>query len=87
MRNLNIKKPPSFIKVINNTGVRFYITNTAGKGVSDGGWHRSPDMPDNYGGFFGNTKFIYGEGEKDYFVGTNHLNQKTTDSFVFVDLF
>jgi len=86
--NLNVTKPPKFIKVINNTaGVKFSITNTAGKGTSDGGWYRNPDMPDTFGGFFGNTKFIYGTGEGEYFIGTDHLDQEITDSFIFVDNF
>ena len=64
--------------------MRIQITNTAGQKISDGGWHRSPDMPDNYGGFFGNTKFIYGDESKgEYFIGTNHTKQEKTISFVF----
>jgi hypothetical protein len=34
------------------------------------------------GGFFGATKFYYGEGEEDYFVGTTDKNAGD-GSFVF----
>ena len=36
------------------------------------------------GGFFGNTKFIYGDGDDDYFYGTNFVGQKITKTFEFV---
>jgi len=79
-RNLNVTRPPSFIKVINNeAGVIYSIPNTSGKNISDGGWYNKVD---SYGGFFGGTKFIYGEGESDYFIGTK-VNQQYTKSFRF----
>ena len=87
--NLNPVKPPSFIKIINNDGVdgqgcySFIIPYTADSGVSDGGWYRDENTPDNMGGFFGRTKFIYGEGENDYFIGTFSANHKISPTFKF----
>ena len=88
--NVNVVKPPRFIKIINNDGVDgtggyiFKIVNTAGQGISDGGWYRDKEAPDTYGGFFGNTKFIYGEGADDFFYGTDHEEQTETTTFKFV---
>jgi len=86
--NLNIIKPPKYIKITNNDGVdtggyTFIIPNTYGKGISDGGWHRYVGTPDTMGGFFGNTRFIYGEGDGEFFYGTNHLSQTKTATFKF----
>ena len=73
MYNVNLTKPPKYIKVLNNDGVdgaggyQFYIPITSGMGVSDGAWY---DDIETFGGFFGDTKFYYGTGEDDYFVGT-----------------
>ena len=78
--NLNIVKPPEYIKILNNTGKGSFsllIRNTAGS-VSDGGYY---DEEDNNGGFFGDTKFYYSENE--YFVGTNQVGQTETNSFYF----
>lgn len=78
--NLNIVKPPEFIKVLNNTGDGSFILrikNTAGS-VSDGGYY---DEEDNNGGFFGDTKFYYSDTE--YLLGTNHIGQTETNSFYF----
>ena len=49
---------------------KYFIRDTSGEGVSDGGWYRDPDTPDTMGGFFGGTRFIYGEGEEDFVLGT-----------------
>ena len=87
--NVNLTKPPAYIKVINNDGADgkggyvFRIPNTAGRGVSDGGWYRAEDGEETWGGFFGNTKFIYGEGENDFFHGTDHVDQNITNTFKF----
>ena len=89
-RNVNVVKPPSYVKIINNDGVNgaggyvFKIVNTAGQGISDGGWYRDTNSPDTMGGFFGNTKFIYGEGADDYFYGSDHTDQTKTTTFKFV---
>ena len=86
-RNLNPVKPPEYIKVINNDGVNgsggytFNIVNTAGEGISDGLWYNTED---SYGGFFGGTKFIYGEGPNDYFLGSDHEDQTVTTTFRFI---
>ena len=90
VRNLNPVRPPEFIKIINNDGVDgkggyvYYVVNTANQKISDGGWYRDKDTPDTMGGFFGNTKFIYGEGEGEYFHGTNYPNQTKTTTFKFI---
>ena len=78
--NLNIVKPPEYIKIFNNEGAGSFtlkIKNTAGR-VSDG---KHYDEVDNKGGFFGDTKFYYSETE--YFTGTGHVGQSTTKSFNF----
>ena len=35
----------------------------------------------NLGGFFGGTKFYYGDGEEDYYLGTDHTG---TEIFKFI---
>ena len=88
-RNLNPIKPPEYIKILNNDGVdgsggyTYMIVNTAGEKISDGGWYRGEDEPDTMGGFFGGTKFIYGEGENEYFAGSDHEDQTVTETFDF----
>jgi len=87
--NVNVVRPPEFIKIINNDGVNgsggyvYNVVNTGSDKISDGGWHRDAEAPDTFGGFFGNTKFIYGEGEGEYFHGTNHPEQTKTKTFKF----
>ena len=82
--NTNIIKPPAYLKIINNNGgYVLRIPRTDNLGVSDGGWNRDADAADSYGGFFGNTKFIFGEGENDYLVGTNDPRKNETTTFKF----
>ena len=79
--NLNIVKPPKCIKIVNNGGGHSYaIKDTASEGISDGAWW---DEEERYGGFFGDTKFVYGTGENEYFIGTDK-NQTKTETFDFV---
>ena len=84
--NVNLTKPPSYIKIVNNDGVdgsggyTYNIVNTGGAGISDGGWYTDEDT---FGGFFGGTKFIYGEGANDYFLGSDHEDQTETTTFKF----
>ena len=88
--NLNLCCPPAYLKVVNNknekgeTVCRYRIIDTSKEGISDGGWHRSADTPDSLGGYFGTTKFIYGEGEGDFFYGTKDKGA-VSDSFLFED--
>jgi hypothetical protein len=88
--NLNKVRPPKYIKVLNNVDengeavATYVIKNTSGAGISDGGWHRDADTPDTMGGFFGGTTFVYGEGEGEYFYGTNYPDQTLTKTFKFV---
>ena len=88
--NLNAVCPPAYFKVVNNktedgkTVCNYVLKDTSGEGISDGGWHRDENAPDTMGGFFGATKFIYGEGEDDFFVGP--ANGKD-ESFVFTKEF
>ena len=80
--NLNIIKPPEYIKIFNNTGEGSFtlkVKNTAGS-VSDGGYY---DSIEKYGGFFGDTKFYYTV--TNYFVGTSFVTQSVTSSFSFYD--
>ena len=83
---------PFYIKIINNDGVKgtggytYIVPDTSGMGISDGGWNRDANAPDTMGGFFGNTKFIYGDGTEDFFHGTNYVSQNTTKTFKFVKI-
>jgi hypothetical protein len=91
-KNLNPIKPPEVIKITGNDGVDrdgdgtpdggyiFTVPNTAGYNVSDGGYY---DNVENFGGFFGDTKFWYGDGENDYYLGTDYVGQ-TTEIFKFI---
>jgi hypothetical protein len=65
--NLNPIRPPEFIKMTNCNGYKITVKVTGGNGISDGGYW---DDVETYGGFYGDTKFWYGTGENDYFVGT-----------------
>ncbi len=84
--NTNIVMPPEYLKVINNDGVggaggyKFYVPNTAGQGISDGLWFSTEDTMN---GFYGGTKFYYGPGENDYFVGTVTSSMPANSPFVF----
>ena len=73
--NLNITRPPREIKIINNEGGYVYVVRDTSKyGLSDGGYY---DDVESFGGFFGDTKFIYGNAEDEYTVGTKErLNIK-----------
>lgn len=88
--NVNPIKPPRYFKLVNNeceSGelyCRCFIKDTSVEGISDGAWNRNEDEPDTMGGFFGTTKFIYGEGEGDFLLGTDK-DQKKTESLVFVE--
>ena len=97
--NLNMIRPPEYIKIINNDGVDtdgdgigdtggyvFMIRNTGAyaddydRRISNGGYW---GVAENWGGFLGSTKFIYGNGEDDYFQGPNHPDQDKTTTFRF----
>ena len=92
-KNLNPIKPPEIIKITGNDGVDadkdgiadggyvFTVPNTAGYNVSDGGYY---DNVENYGGFFGDTKFRYGDGENDYYLGTDYVGENT-NTFKFIE--
>ena len=81
-KNLNPIKPPETIKITNNTGGYVYrVVNTSGYNVGDGGYY---DSVENKGGFFGDTKFWYGTGPNDYYLGTNYVGSKTT-TFKFIE--
>ena len=74
--NLNKVRPPKYFKVLNNRNenggvfANYIVKDTSGLGISDGGWYRESGTPDTMGGFFGNTKFYYGEGDGNCVVGT-----------------
>ena len=83
--NLNPVKPPEYIKIINNDGVDgkggyvYTVPNTAGQGISDGDWYNTEE---SYGGFFGDTKFIYDvNGEEFTLIGTDHKEHTVTFKF------
>ena len=56
-------------------GYVFNVKDTSREGISDGLWYTTTDT---YNGFFGGTKFIYGTGENDFFIGTENKNGTTT---------
>ncbi len=88
--NLNMIRPPEFIKILNNdghdgNGGYVYVVNNTGanandpvKRVSNGGYW---GVEENWGGFFGSTKFYYSETE--YFQGPNNPDQTKTTTFAF----
>jgi hypothetical protein len=84
--NINIVKPPEYLKIINNDGhdgnggYTFVVADTSKNGISDGMYYSDTD---SFGGFLGGTKFIYGNDEADCFIGTNHLGQSKTKTFLF----
>ncbi len=83
--NLCIIKPPRHFKMINNSvGYKCEVVDTSGDGISDGGWYRDADTHDTFGGFFGGTRFVYGEGEDEYFLGTDYNDQTVTPTFNFI---
>ena len=85
LTNVNLTKPPAYVKIINNDGVNgtggyvYQLKDTSGQGISDGLWYNTVD---SMGGFFGGTKFIYGTGENDFFIGTENKNG-ITNTFYF----
>ena len=86
--NLNKVRPPKYFKVLNNKNENgepvccYVIKDSSDEAISDGGWYRDADTPDTMGGFFGTTKFYYGDGEEDYFIGTADKNAGD-GSFIF----
>ncbi len=69
--NLNIVTPPEYIKL---TDAKSYVINVPKTYSAERG---IPDINGNENeGFFGSTKFIWGEGEDEYCQGTNHENTK-----------
>ncbi len=89
LKNLNPVKPPEYLKIINNDGVDgnddgipdggyiFIVNNTYGAAPTVNPGEALPAGADENGGFFGATKFIYGTGENDYYMGTNHTGTQT----------
>jgi tRNA threonylcarbamoyl adenosine modification protein YeaZ len=61
---------------------KYVVRDTSVDGVSDGGWYRGAGEPDTMGGYFGGTRFVYGAGEGESFVGTKDKNG-ICDTFVF----
>ena len=61
-RNLNIKTPPKYFKLI-NSNAKFAVQKTDGEGIPNGAYFGVEE--DGNGGFFGCTKFYY---EKDKFI-------------------
>ena len=86
--NLNKVRPPKYFKVLNNKTedgeiiAKYVVKDTSGEGISDGGWYRDTEASDTMGGFFGGTRFVFGEGEGDFLLGTDN-GQTATESFEF----
>lgn len=82
--NICIVKPPEYVKIINNNrGYKFKVFDTSPDGISDGGWYRDASAPDTMGGFYGGTKFYYGNGANDYFVGTAPASAPANNPYIF----
>ena len=85
-RNLNITKPPRYLKIVGNDGhdgnggYTYVVPDTSANGISDGLYYNEVD---SFGGFLGGTTFIYGDGEGEYFIGTKHKTQTQTPTFIF----
>ncbi len=83
--NFNITVPPAYIKIVGNDGVDgsggyvYYVTDTSGHGISDGAYYGD----DTRGGFYGGTRFIWGEGEDDYVIGTDTEGRTDIETFFF----
>ncbi len=88
-KNLNPIGPPAYIKITGNDGVDdngdgvpdggyiFVVTKTHGAADTyDAGETPEPGVATD-GGFFGRTKFYYGNGENEYYRGTNHTGTQT----------
>ncbi len=79
--NVNVVIPPEYIRIVNNNGGYVYnILSTADQGISDGLFYSDAD---SMGGFWGRTKFIYGEGSEEHFLGSGHKTQTDTKTFRF----
>ena len=75
-RNTNKKVPPPYIKVLNNdAGYKFVVEKTSGLGIPNGAYHGIEE--DGDGGYFGCTKFYYGEDK--YILGTSEDTTKLED--------
>ena len=70
-KNLNPVAPPKYVKITNARNYTFNIPKT---------YDEARAIPDINGkaneGFFGTTKFYYGDGENEYLLGTNHGDKK-----------
>ena len=76
-KNENPVRPPRFIKIVQDGRKYLFRTpDSSGAGLSDGKYY---DEDDTLGGFFGDTKFYYGTGEDDYYLGTDHRDTTTFD--------
>ncbi len=77
-QNLNPVTPPSYIKIINNDGgYKYIVPRTHGDAATADPGVTLPAGADPNGGFFGATKFIFGTGENDYYIGTNQSGNST----------
>lgn len=75
--NFSIINPPEFAKILGNKGgYTYYVRNTAKSGLSNGGHH---GVEENNKGFYGSTKFYYGEGEEDFYQGPPSEDEKCPD--------
>ena len=75
--NFNVVLPPEYIKIINNSGNYVYsVTATHGKGIDNALIYGVTE--NTQGGFFGSTKFYYGTGENDYYLGTGATNTESS---------
>ncbi len=79
--NFSIINPPKFVKVLGNKGgYKYYIRNTTAAGISNGMHH---GVEENNKGFFGSTKFYYGDGEEDFYQGPPSEDEKNSDEDVY----
>ena len=70
-KNLNMVVPPEYVRIVECEKYVFNVPKTYDEARA------IPDINGNANeGFFGSTKFYFGEGEGEYYQGTNHTNTK-----------
>ncbi len=77
-KNLNVIAPPEYLRILNNGGnYKIIVPRTQGSAKAANDLTALPHDVDPDGGFFATTKFIYGDGDGEYYRGTNHNGAKT----------
>ena len=81
--NFSIVNPPEFVKIISNKGgYKYHVRDTGASGVISNGEYYG--VAENNKGFYGSTKFYYGPGENDFYVGPPKENEKNPNENFFI---